>query len=461
MSWDSPSWKKARQDYHASRPSTNGTDIDQHTDMLLEGWAPASLHNINGARPRRANGSSRPPVKLDAITKMQLGFPDITEAGKIRNTCNNIRHAIKRMEIACGYDEFHDKLIIGGQVIGQYAGELSDHACLVLRQMIEVEYEFDPGPQKMFDACVQLCLEGRFNPVLQYLSDLQWDGTERIDKWLTTYLGAADTELNRAIGKIALVAQVRRARQPGCKFDQIIVMESPEGHLKSTALSVLAGAPENFSDQTILGQGDKEQQELLRGKWVYEIADLSNIRKAEAEHVKAFASRTYDRARPAYGKATIESPRRCVIWATTNNSEYLKSQTGNRRFWPFVVGKIDIEALKRDRDQLLAEAVVLDDIGMSIVLPAALWGAAAEEQEQRREADPWEDTLREIKGELVGNERRVLSHDLLETQLAIARERQTSVHARRVGDCMRILGWHGPKQMRVGDRSGRGYWRSE
>ena len=75
--------------------------------------------------------------------------------------------------------------------------------------------------------------------------------------------------------RIALVAQVRRARQPGCKFDQIIVMESPEGHLKSTALSILAGAAENFSDQTILGQSDKEQQELLRGVWVYEVADLS------------------------------------------------------------------------------------------------------------------------------------------------------------------------------------------
>jgi len=108
----------------------------------------------------------------------------------------------------------------------------------------------------------------------------------------------------------------------------------------------------------------------------------------------------------------------------------------------------------------LAKSVALDDMGMSIVLPRALWGAAAEEQEQRREADPWEDTLRDIKGELVNNERRVLSHDLLETQIGIARERQTSAHARRIGDCMRILGWKGPKQMRVGDRSGRGYWRA-
>ncbi|HEV8062215.1 MAG TPA: VapE domain-containing protein, partial [Gemmataceae bacterium] len=100
---------------------------------------------------------------------------------------------------------------------------------------------------------------------------MTWDGVPRVDTWLTTYMSADDAELNRAIGMIALVAMVRRARQPGVKFDQIITMESKEGFQKSTALAVLAGAPENFSDQTILGRSDKEQQELLRGVWVYEI----------------------------------------------------------------------------------------------------------------------------------------------------------------------------------------------
>lgn len=431
--WDTPSWKKAGKEYHRLR-------------LVEEDGEP------------KPNGVGL--AKRSLAERLDLGFPDMSENGKIRNTCNNIRHAIKMMGIVCSYDEFHDKLIIGGQTIGQYAGELGDHACLILRQMIEVEYEFDPGPQKMFDACVQLCLEGRFNPIVQYLSDLRWDGVERIDKWLTTYLGAADTELNCAIGKIALVAQVRRARDPGCKFDQIFVMESPEGFLKSTALSVLAGAPENFSDQTILGQSDKVQQELLRGTWVYEIADLTNMRRAEVEHIKAFASRTHDRARPAYGRARVDMPRRCVIWATTNNKGYLKSQTGNRRFWPFTVRRIDIEALKRDRDQLYAEAVALDDMGMSIVLPKGLWEDAAVEQEQRRETDPWEDILRDVRGELVGDERRILSRDLLETNPGITNERQNSQHMKRLSDCINLLGWEGPKQMRVGDRSGRGYWRS-
>jgi predicted P-loop ATPase len=199
------------------------------------------------------------------------------------------------------------------------------------------------------------------------------------------------------------------------------VLESPEGELKSSALAALAGGPESFSDQTILGRGDREQQEMLRGVWVYEIADLSNIRKAEAEDVKAFASRTHDRARPAYGRCRIDLPRRGVIWATTNNAEYLKSQTGNRRFWPIpvaVVRPIDLDSLLRDRDQLSAEACRLEVEDASIVLHKALWAAAGEEQEQRREADPWEDVFRSVKGivcpnEEGGLEERVHTQELL------------------------------------------------
>ena len=210
--------------------------------------------------------------------------------------------------------------------------------------------------------------------------------------------------------------------------------------------------PRTFSDQTIIGRSDKEQQELLRGVWVYEIADLSNVGKTEVEHVKAFASRTHDRARPAYGRARIDVPRRCIIWATTNDDKYLKSQTGNRRFWPFKVGVIDIDALKLDRDQLLAEAVAADDAGASLELPRELWDDAAEQQEERREVDPWEDLLRDLSlspaVKQVGDEQRVFTADILTEFLAIAKERQTNHHLKRVATCMRQLGWQGPKNIK-------------
>jgi predicted P-loop ATPase len=130
---------------------------------------------------------------------------------------------------------------------------------------------------------------------------------------LIDYMGAEDTALHRTFGRLLLVAAVRRVRQPGCKFDQIGVLEGPEGTGKSKALETIAGR-ENFSDQTILSQSDKEQQELLRGVWIYEIAELAGMRRSEVEKQKAFASRTHDRARPAYGRRRDISDRGKVYW---------------------------------------------------------------------------------------------------------------------------------------------------
>src|SRR5262245_3737465 len=189
---------------------------------------------------------------------------------------------------------------------------------------------------------------------------------------------------------------------------------------------------------------------------------LTNVSKAEIEHVKAFASRMHDRARPAFGRALVSLPRRCICWGTTNNSQYLRAQTGNRRFWPVRTGVIKLEEFTRDRDQLLAEAAVEEAAGTSIVLPEELWADAAAEQEQRREFDPWEDTLANVRGEVSGDgrEERVLSSDVLLIELGIPKDRQHDYHAKRAAAAMRINGWQGPKPLRVNkSKAGRGFWR--
>jgi predicted P-loop ATPase len=213
--------------------------------------------------------------------------------------------------VVCSYDEFHDRMLVGGHPIQQWAGELTDAVNVVLRQAIIDRFELDPGKDNIADAATALCLENCFDPVLDYLDGLDWDGKPRLGTWVINYLGAADTPLNRAMGKLALVAGVRRVRQPGCKFDHILTLEGIEGTMKSTSIVILAGA-ENFSDQTILTASDKEQQELVRGVWLFEIADLAGMKRAEVEKIKAFATRTHDRARPAYGRRRVDAPRRCI-----------------------------------------------------------------------------------------------------------------------------------------------------
>jgi predicted P-loop ATPase len=329
------------------------------------------------------------PAAGGAGRRQAIRWVDKTEDGDPRPTTTNAGLAIGYLGIRCAKDAFHEKLTVGGQVIDQWAGALTDEVVLMLRKAIKRAYDFDPGDNNCRAAAVQLCLENQFNPVVDYLDGLKWDGVERVKRLAADYFGAADTPLNSEIGRLMLVAAVRRARAPGTKFDQIIVLEGREGTMKSTAIKILAG-DDNFSDQNVLAASDKEQQEALTGVWLHEIAELAGMRRAEVERIKQFASRTEDRARPAFGRLRVDHKRTSVLIATTNEKTYLQSDTGNRRFWPIETGHIQADSLIRDRDQLWAEATAIEATGCSLVLDPKLWGDASDEQEKRRISDPWE-----------------------------------------------------------------------
>jgi predicted P-loop ATPase len=406
-----------------------------------------------------------------ATSDKESEWPDIAidKDGTVRlkGTYRNARVAIQKLGIICSYDEFHDRMLVGGKEIEKWAGELSDAANVILRQMIVERFDFDPRKESVADAATELCLENPFDPIVDYLDGLDWDGKPRLDTWLIVYLGAEDTPLNRAFSKLTLVAAVRRARKPGCKFDHILVLEGPEGKMKSTAIVVLAGV-ENFSDQTILTASDKEQQELVRGVWIFEIADLAGMRRSEVERVKAFASRTHDRARPAYGRRRVDAPRRGILIGTTNEDEYLQSQTGNRRFWPAetgITGTIDIEALRRDRDQLWAEAAEVEAGGAELVLPKALWGDATTAQDDRRQHDPWDDILSNTKGEIYpakdgdsAQQEWIKITELL-NRLEIKADRASPELYKRLRKVMKRLGWTKGRHYFSGSEQERGYWR--
>jgi predicted P-loop ATPase len=186
-------------------------------------------------------------------------------------------------------------------------------------------------------------------------------------------------------------------------------------------------------------------------------ARISNIRKTEVEHIKAFASRTRDRARPAYGRTRVDQPRRCILFATTNDDRYLKM--ADRRIWPGRTATIDIEALRRARDQLWAEATQRESEGASIVLDSALWAAARVEQEAREDEDSWDAVLEQAIGTVEQGEERVSSVDLLSTVLGIHISKQRDLDYKRLSRCMRRLGWDGPKAMRIADKPTKGYSR--
>lgn len=284
------------------------------------------------------------------------------------------------------------------------------------------------------------------HPVREWLDSLVWDGTIRTQTWLTTYLGVPDTPYARAAGERWLISAVARIYRPGCKADCALILEGEQGIRKSTALRTLAHPW--FTDEIAdLGSKDASMQTL--GVWVIEIAELDSMSRSEAGKIKAFMSRAVDRFRPAYGKRVIEAARQCVFAGTVNEDNYLRDPTGGRRFWPVRCGRIDTEALERDRAQLWAEAVAQYLAGEPWWLEdAAIIEAAGQEQQERYHGDPWDNLI----AEFVEDRDFVTTADLLGSALNMPKDRWGQAEMNRVGRCMRTLKWERKRKRLSGGR---------
>ncbi|WP_425565367.1 VapE domain-containing protein [Sphingomonas limnosediminicola] len=295
------------------------------------------------------------------------------------------------------------------------------------------------GKDRWHDIVTDHARRGSFHPVVQYLDANVWDGIERLDCWLATYGEAEDCEYVQAVASLALIAAVRRVRQPGIKFDEMVVLESGQGTGKSSALAILAVHDEWFADDLPLDSDSKVVMERTAGRWIIELAELKGMRRSEVEQAKAMISRQVDKARPAYGRMTVEQPRQCVFFGTTNDSQYLRDMTGNRRFWPVRVGKFDLDALRRDRDQLWAEASHREAQGVSIRLPERLWSAAAEHQASRLLEDPFYEILAERLQAIEAG--KLAISDVWDALGLGDKARRTADMGQRLANVMQSLGW--------------------
>jgi predicted P-loop ATPase len=377
--------------------------------------------------------------------------------GRVEANYRNTQLAIEAGNFGVGFDELCQRGVLRSERlpwIADIGRELNDDLIRIVREWIMHQFGFEPKREDVSDVLFALATKNTFNPVVDYLDGLTWDGVARIDRLFPAYFGTAGGDYEKAVGRKLMLAAVRRMRRPGAKFDTVPIIEGRQGSGKTSALRVLGG---DWHSDAELGRLDgKDSAGVLHGVWIMELGELTAMRKAEVDHLKAFVSRTEDRYRPPYGKTVKTYPRRCVFVGTTNSGSYLRDVTGNRRYLPVSAGDIDLDALRRDRDQLWAEASVIEATGESLVLPSHLWPAATERQDDRLVNDPWLDRLR-VHLAASPDRTRFSSQELLEFALEVPCSRQNQHEAKRVATLMTSLGWQHKANIRIGSQQLTGY----
>lgn len=265
----------------------------------------------------------------------------------------------------------------------------TDNDDAALRYYLERTYGLS-GKDRIFDAVNVVAHNGSFHPVRNYLDSCVWDGVPRVETLLIDYLGAEDSPYTRAVTRKTLAAAVARIYRPGCKFEYMLTIRGRQGLGKSALIAKLGG--EWFSDTFYTVQG-KEAYEQAQGVWLVEVGELAGLKKAEVQAIKQYVASQKDRFRPAYGRRIQDFPRQCIFIGTTNENQFLRDTTGNRRFWvvdtPGDPTRSIWKELTPETVRLIwAEAVAMYKAGEELFLPSELEATAREVQETYEEENP-------------------------------------------------------------------------
>ena len=251
---------------------------------------------------------------------------------------------------------------------------------------------FNVAKSHLEDSLTTIARRRTYDPLLDYIDSLQWDGVPRLDTWLSNTCGVPTDAYHMAVARNVIGGMVRRARHPGCKHDTTMLLISPkQGTGKSTLARYLVPDEMWFSDSVNLKLSPQNLLPTLDGMWVVEWAELASMRKTEVEDVKAFLTRQADNYTKKFDKIAGNHPRRYIFIATSNDLTPLRDDTGNRRFLPVVVrGDIDLDWLQANRDALIAEAAHRDAAGETFAVPKEVWDLASQHQEAARASTPME-----------------------------------------------------------------------
>lgn len=313
-----------------------------------------------------------------------------------------------------------------------------------VHQWLYEQHNYESGGEaNVYTEIRGIAYDNRFNPIANYLNSLEWDGVARIDNMLHHYCGAKLDEYTKAVGRKTLIAMVARALDPGCQFDHVLILEGKQGIRKSSFVRILGG--DYYGALHTFAPEKTDTARMLSSNWVIELPEMEFLskRKVDMNVVKAFLTKTVDEYRPLYEEAMKKVKRHSIFIGTINpegDGAYLRDATGNRRFWPVAVNMIDTDALKADRDQLLAEALVAYKSHEQPYMDTEkLRNLAIKEQSQRMSGDPWTEI---ISGWIESNGRsgtpilKTTAMDVLRNVLGVSSQNVNQMMIRRVSNIL-------------------------
>lgn len=329
---------------------------------------------------------------------------------------------------------------------------IEDSDLTLINLWLQERYDLFCSTGIVAEAIDGLASQAPYHPVREYLHGLTWDRKPRLDTWLIDRYGADDTPYTRAVGSKFCIAAVARAADPGCKVDNALILQGPQGFKKSSGLLSLFGK-RFYGENVPRDLGNKDTKTYIQEWWAAELAELSQLKRSEVEDAKAFITAQADTFRAAYGRKDRKYPRQCVFTGTANQDVLFRDETGNRRFWPIRVHTPgDIAGIERDRDQLWAEAFARYQAGEKWYLEGDLEKAAQAEQEARVEQDPWMSDITEFIDTTTlrtttyrGRQTVFVTVDELLEHLGIDKAHRDMFMAHRVGRCLRLMYWTGAK----------------
>lgn len=444
----------------AEPPETGGNGGGEQNPIPPRGGrsrrAKPQLATIDGnvvlAPPAPAEPQTDPSPSVAAHLKAKdLGL-STTKAGDPHcNEFNVIQVLTKHPDFAghIWFDEFYQEVYtdIGGGEPRQW----TDKNGLRLLSLLQGTFGMPKLAMRHIENAVRsVAFAHSRHAVRDWLNGLVWDGTPRLDTFMSDAFGTIQSAYTAAVGRCWLMSMVARAMWPGCQADYMPVLEGLEGKKKTTALYALAGGW--FAECHAEMSGKSFQEHLAGGVWLLELSELSGLQTARSiEAVKGLVSCRVDRFRASYARTVTSHPRQVILCGTTNRDDWNASDTGARRFWPVRATGVNIDYIRANRDQLFAEAVTLfkkypaeDSYAAAREANgAAWWDVPAEDAEREQEAREDEDSIADAIFPWLRQERkvRITAYEIMTQCLSMKATDCTPAFQRRIGRILRRAKW--------------------